>query len=384
MEIVSTFSNAKVNIGNNHIASNGIDTCHIYMPGGRQDHQRRSVHMLDINAKHIWDKYVYSSDLASCYHLSGWKSVIERSFAHKTFYLYAEDENGQVCGILPLVNLKSLLFGNFIISMPYFNYGGICASDNETFSQLMDAAIDIAVKQNAAHIELRHSWPVSFPMPVKTAKVAMHLQLPSNTDDLWKSLPSKLRSQVRRPLKDNMTAIVGGEELLDEFYSVFSENMRDLGTPVYGKSFFANIMQEFPSVSKICIVRTKEGIAATAGFLIGFKKTMEIPWASSLKKYNRLSPNMLLYWTVLQYACENGYNVFDFGRSTPGEGTYKFKEQWGARPVQLYWHYWMRNNGTMPELNPHNPKYEAAIKIWKKLPITLTNLIGPSIVKNLP
>jgi len=345
---------------------------------------QKSVRILGTDDNHLWDNYVASSNLATCYHLSGWKSVIEKSFGHKTFYVLAEDCNGQVSGILPLVNLKSMLFGNFMISMPYFNYGGICAADKETFSQLMDAAIDIAVRQQAAHIELRHSMPIPLPMPVKTAKVAMHLQLPSDPDDLWKSLSSKLRSQIRRPLKDDMTAIVGGEELLDDFYKVFSENMRDLGTPVYGKSFFVNILREFRTVSKICIIRTREGIASAAGFLIGFKKILEIPWASSLRKYNRLSPNMLLYWTVLQYACENGYGVFDFGRSTPGEGTYKFKEQWGAKPVQLYWHYWMRDNDAMPELNPHNPKYDAAIKIWRKLPLAITNLLGPSIVKNLP
>ena len=160
--------------------------------------------------------------------------------------------------------------------------------------------------------------------------------------------------------------------------------MRDLGTPVYSKSFFKNILEEFPETTWICTVYTKDKQPVASGFLLGFKEIIEIPWASSLRTYNRYSPNMLLYWSSVKFACEKGYKVFDFGRSTPNEATYRFKEQWGAKPVQLYWYYWIRNGGTVPELNPGNPKYSIAITIWKKLPVSMTRIIGPSIVKNLP
>jgi hypothetical protein len=130
-------------------------------------------------------------------------------------------------------------------------------------------------------------------------------------------------------------------------------------------------------------VRDKnEPVAAC--FLVGFKKTMEIPWASSLPEYNRLAPNMLLYWSALSFAIERGYGVFDFGRSTPGEGTYQFKAQWGAMPVPLHWYYWLRGAGSLPEMNPKNKKYRFAIEIWKRLPLSITQLVGPRIVGNLP
>jgi hypothetical protein len=117
---------------------------------------------------------------------------------------------------------------------------------------------------------------------------------------------------------------------------------------------------------------------------LSHKDRLEIPWASSLREHNFCSPNMLLYWSALEFACDRGDRVFDFGRSTPGEGTYRFKEQWGAKPVPLYWHYWLRDGGALPELNPGNPKYRIAINLWKRLPVGLTRLIGPPIVKNLP
>ena len=159
--------------------------------------------------------------------------------------------------------------------------------------------------------------------------------------------------------------------------------MRELGTPVYPKSFFKNILETFQESAWICSVYKDEEPVAS-GFLFGFKDRLDIPWASSKREYDRFNPNMLLYWNSLKFACENGYRIFDFGRSTPGEGTYKFKEQWGAKPIQLYWHYWLKNNGPLPELNPKNPKYQMAIKIWQKLPVAVTRFIGPMIVKNIP
>lgn len=334
--------------------------------------------------KERWNNYVMRSSISTCYHLTGWKDVIETSFRHKTYYLLAEDRANEIKGVLPLVHLKSILFGNFMVSLPYFNYGGICADNEEVFSQLLNEAADIAAEKNAGHIEFRHTQQASKGLPVKTAKVCMNLALPDNPDELWKSFSSKLRSQIRKPSKEGLYTKIGNVEELDGFYDVFAANMRDLGTPVYSKEFFRTILRVFPGSSWICTVYAKNGQPAASGFLVGFKERLEIPWASSLRSFNHLSPNMLLYWNALKFACEMGYGSFDFGRSTPGEGTYRFKEQWGAKPVQLYWHYWLRNGSPAPELNPKNPKYQIAIKIWQRLPVGLTRLIGPAIVKNLP
>lgn len=331
-----------------------------------------------------WDNYVIDSRRASCYHLTGWKKVIEESFGHQTFYLLSEDQGGKVTGVLPMVHLKSLLFGSFMVSLPYFNYGGICAENEESYSSLLKEASYLAKEEECRHIEFRETKPVDNGLSKKESKVSMMLSLPQSAEALWGALGSKLRSQVKRPEKEGMYPQIGREEELDTFYEVFSENMRDLGTPVYAKTFFLNILRAFPSTSWICSVYTKEGKAVASGFLVGFKDVLEIPWASSLRAYNNYGPNMLLYWTALKFACDSGFTRFDFGRSTPHEGTYRFKEQWGAKPHPLYWYYWMQSGEAMPELNPHNPKFTLAINVWKRLPVGLTQLIGPAIVKNLP
>lgn len=329
-----------------------------------------------------WNEYVRCASASNCYHLIGWKNVIERSFRHKTYYILHEEED-RITGILPLVHLNSLLFGSFLVSMPFVNCGGICANDFGVHRQLLEEAIRIARTENATHIEVRDSRLLDYGWHVKTAKVSMRLELRPNADELWHALPSKLRSQVRRSSKAGMFCRMGRSDELDSFYKVFSLRMCELGTPVYSKQFFQNILDEFPKTTWICSIYSGTEPVAS-GFLVGFRDTMEIPWASSISSFKQLSPNMLLYWSALEFACKVGYTVFDLGRSSPGEGTYKFKEQWGAKPHQLFWYYWMQNDGVMPELNPRNPKYRIAIELWKRLPFSITRLIGPSIVKNLP
>jgi FemAB-related protein (PEP-CTERM system-associated) len=329
-----------------------------------------------------WEAFVAESAEANCYHQIGWKEVIEKTFGVETFYLLSEEHDGRINGVLPLALLSSVAFGRFLVSLPYFNYGGMCAADADIRTALFDGAVDVARSARARHLELRHTAPV-LKVPEKTSKVAMTLELPATSDELWKALSSDIRRKVRRPQKEGITARIEKAEALEAFYSVFTVNMRDLGTPVYPKSLFANIMQQFPDSTWICSVYQGD-VALASGFLVGYRDRLEIPWVSSLRASNHLYTNMLLYWTALNFACERHFGIFDFGRSTVGGGTYKFKSQWGAQPRQLHWHYWLKNGGALPELNPQNPKYAMAVRLWQKLPLTVTNWLGPSIVSKLP
>jgi FemAB-related protein (PEP-CTERM system-associated) len=329
------------------------------------------------------DRFIENCEASSLYHDYRWVNVVEKCFGHKCFYLVCEDPDKRIVGALPMVHLKSMLFGNFLVSMPYFNYGGVCSSVSSAQTALVGEAVRTAMSLGASHIEFRQELPMDNGFPVKTSKVSMRLPLPESDADLWKSLPSKLRSQVRRPQKEGMTVRISRHDELDNFYKVFSINMRELGTPVYPRHFFRDILDRFPLQSWICTVSAGE-IPVASGFLIGFKERMEIPWASSIREYNRLGPNMLLYWSCLEFSCRRGFRSFDFGRSTAGGGTYRFKEQWGASPHPMHWHYWMNGGKPLPELNPGNPKFRFAIALWRRLPLPVTRRLGPLIVKNLP
>ena len=340
----------------------------------------RSANSEDINNI---STFIAQAKNSTIYHDFLWMDVIKETFGHKYYYLICEDAENKIRGVLPLVHLNSLLFGNFMVSLPYFNYGGVCAENRDTRDMLVNAGIDIAERVGAKHIEFRQQELLENGMPVKTKKVSMRLSLSQDPIELMNSFPSKLRSQIRGAVKKELSAKIGKHDELNNFYKIFSINMKELGTPVYPKNFFKNILDKFHKNTWITTIYSKN-IPLASGFLISYKNMVEIPWASSIKEFNRLSPNMLLYWTCLQFSCENGYSVFDFGRSTMGESTYKFKQQWGAKPVQLNWHYWIRDNKPIPEISPANSKYQLAIKVWKKLPLPVTRVLGPQIVKNLP
>ncbi len=330
-----------------------------------------------------WDEYVMGHPQATGYHLMAWRLIIEGVFGHRTFYLTSKDRLGRIRGVLPLVCLSSRLFGRFLVSLPFVNYGGVLADDDASRDALLARAVELAKKFSADHIELRHGQLSGLQWPDKQHKVSMRLQLPDAFDALWSKFPAKLRSQIRRAEKEGMAFRLGRDDVLEDFYSVFSRNMRDLGTPVYGKAFFSEILKSFPDSSRIGVVYLKDRPIA-AGFLYAFRRVLEIPWASSDRRYNRLAPNMLLYSAALKYGCEQGFRIFDFGRSTPGGGTYKFKEQWGARPVPLHWHYWVSNGGPLPDLSPANAKFKWAIAVWQRLPLFVSKCLGPSIVRFIP
>ena len=329
-----------------------------------------------------WDAFVATHPRASTYHQTVWRDLIASVFGHDSHYRLAVSEDGAIVGCLPLIEFRSRLFGHFLVSMPYFNYGGALGASSDVEHALMEDAGRLASGLGAAHVEFRDDVRRGESWPVREDKVNMHLALPGDKEALWKAVGSKVRAQVRRPQRESPRTVTGGEELLEDFYRVFSRNMRDLGTPVYGKPLFRAILAGY-SASRIIVVYLG-GRPAAAGFLVGWRGRLEIPWASSLREYNRLGVNMLLYWQVLEYAIEQGYDTFDFGRSTRDAGTYRFKRQWGAEPVPLYWHYWLGEGGELPSLSPSSPKFRLAVSLWQRLPVPMANLLGPGIVKSLP
>jgi FemAB-related protein (PEP-CTERM system-associated) len=330
-----------------------------------------------------WEHYVASHPQATNYHRAAWRKVIERSFGHRTHYLAAIDGAGRIRGVLPLVHMSSSLFGSFLVSLPFFNYGGVLADSAAAEQMLIGEAGRLRAQLGAAHVELRHRDTTVGTLPAKQHKVTMILGLESSVEAQWKGFNAKLRNQIRKPEKSGLEPQLGGTELLDGFYDVFARNMRDLGTPVYAKDFFRNVLHEFPETTRIVAVAYQGKIIA-AGIATWFRDTLEIPWASSISDYKSMCPNNMLYWEAIKLAIGKGFTRLDFGRSTPEEGTFNFKKQWGAEPIQLNWQYLLPEGSSLPELNPKNPKFEMAIRVWQKLPLPVTRILGPHIVKNIP
>lgn len=315
-------------------------------------------------------------------HHPSWMNAITQGLGHAGYLIQVCD--GATClGALPLVFVKGL-FGKFLVSLPYINTGGVWATNETVAQQLIDAACELADDLDVKYLELRHEIPVAHPKLnfERTDKVHMRLALPSTDEELNASFKSKLRSQIKKSGTYDSTVHFGGAELLDEYYMVFAHNMRDLGTPVFSRQLFASILHHFDGNAELCIVRN-EARAIAAGIIIHSRGVTEVPSASSLREFNRTGANMLMYRHLLTRAIERGSHTFDFGRSSEDSGTYKFKAQWGAVPFPATWQYYVRK-GDPNEMRPDAGGKKKLVEIWQKLPVWLTKLIGPSIVRGIP
>jgi len=329
-----------------------------------------------------WDAYVSAHPLASPYHRWIWKDVIETTFGHRTFYLAVEDK-GRIQGVLPMVAMRSLLFGRFIVSIPYFSYGGVLADSAEASEALLNRAAETAKDWGARYIELRQGGNFGPAWSSTSEKVAMVVPLPATVEGLWNGLNSRLRNKVRNAKKNGFQQEWGGEELVDDFYRVFADNMRNLGTPVYPRRWFSQLCRLCKSDVRILLIR-EEGKPVAAALVNWFRDTVELPWISSTSEARRRHSTVLLYWNALEWAVANGFRHVDLGRCTRGGGTYQFKQQWNCEERPLHWYYWLAPGAAIPELRPDNPRYRWATHVWKRLPLFMANGIGPHIVRSIP
>lgn len=332
----------------------------------------------------IWDGYVLAHPDGLAYHQYAWRQAVEKAYGFSGFYLMALEE-GTICGVLPLVDFRTLLFGRKLVSLPYCDVGGVLADSIEVRTRLLEKARQIALETKAASLEIRFGQmdeEITATATLANAKVRMVLDLPPSSDALMGTLKSKLRSQVRKPLRDGLTARLGGHELVDEFYGVFCQNMKELGSPVHSRKWIQTVIEAFGANARVGMVYAPDGSPAAGGIILLHNHTVTVPWASSLRSMNRLNPNMLLYWTFLSFAADQGYRKFDFGRSTPGEGTYRFKEQWGAIPVPLGWQVF-KQDGSLETMQPGgaatSKKRALAEALWQRLPVTACNMLGPLV-----
>ncbi len=327
-----------------------------------------------------WDGFVRENEGWTHFHLFAWKRLIEQVFGHECPYLIARDDAGALAGVLPLVRVKSLLFGHYLVSMPFLNYGGPLGTE-EAVAALGAYAADVARSEGVKLLELRSRVPLAIDLPVSHRKVTVLLDLPDDPETLWSGFKAKLRSQIRRPQKEGVVVKFGPDEV-EPFYAVFSRHMRDLGTPAQSCTLFDAIATAFPEDAWFgCAYLKGEPIAAGCGFRWGGE--FEMTWASALIEYKRVAANMLLYWRFMEHAIGQGVHLFNFGRCTPGGNTHRFKLQWGGREAPLYWY--QRGNGKAAATpSPDNGVLSLGPRLWRKLPRRIATSLGPRIVRYIP
>lgn len=327
-----------------------------------------------------WDAFVAAHPDGTVEHLAAWQRIFREVFRQEPVYLMAK-RDAETVGVLPLVRFKSAIFGRTMISLPYTSYGGLLAVDRDGAAALVDHARTLGLRFGAPRLELRNSARYCDDAAVQTHKVAARLPLPPTAPQLWSSLDKKVRNLVRKGQKEQLTVHRGSSELLDDFYAVFAENMRDLGTPVFPRSLFAEVLRTFENASVFVVKHA--GIAVAGSILLGWRDAALVPWASALRRYRHLAPNMLLYWSMLESAIEDGFTVFDFGRSTRDGGTHHFKQQWGAADYPLYWETVGLNGATVPDPGRAGSRMQVFIDAWTRMPLPIANWLGPRVIRHV-
>lgn len=332
-----------------------------------------------------WDDFVRAQPGWTHFHLHGWRTVIERVFRHECIYLVARGGvDGRIAGVLPLVRVRSLVFGHFLVSMPFVNYGGPLG-DEQAIRALVGEASRIARDSRADLFELRSRTRLPIELPVSHRKLTVVLDLPPTPEALWSALPAKLRSQIKRPRKDGVEVRFGPEQVAP-FHHVFAEHMRDLGTPAQSSRFFRTILDEFPDDAHFAVAyHDDKPIACGCGFL--WNGEFEITWASALRSHKTMSPNMLVYWELMERMVRLGARLFNFGRCSPDSGTYRFKMQWGGREEALWWYH--QSRGVTDGADPSTPSqdhgvFAVATRVWQRLPVPVATRLGPRIVRFIP
>ena len=312
-----------------------------------------------------------------------WLAVLADGLGHVPYGLEAR-RGVQLCGLLPLALVRGPLFGKFLLSLPFVSSCGVLADDDEASRALVARAVALADELGVKHLELRSEEPLANSSLVDSParKVLMRRPLPATSEGLWKELHSKVRNQIRKGEKQSFEVEWGQADQLDSFYQVFSRNMRDLGTPVFGRRLFVAIGEHFGSDAEYCVVRLT-GKPVAAALLIHGRQITEVPCASALREFNATNANMFLYWQLLQRAIARGSTTFDFGRSTAGSGTERFKSQWDAVASPAAWQSYFRHR-RKADLRKESPLFAALSRAWQFLPVSVAELLGPAIVRGLP
>lgn len=329
-----------------------------------------------------WDQFLLEHPQGNFYQRYGWKHINEKNFSHQCFF-QAAMENGKITGVFPMVYVKSRLFGNILSSMPFVNFGGLCADSNDTAKQLLDHAEELTSTCGADYLEIRSTEQYARELPAATHKISMVLDLDKDPDVLWNAFKSKHRTNIRRVYKNSIHVRQGRHDLLDDFYTLLSKSWKGLGTPIYRKSYFADILNTFPEETRIFIAYQND-LPVAAAFNGYYKDIVEGMWAGALPEQRSIQANYVLYWEMIKDACEKGYARFHLGRSTADTGAEAFKKKWNAYAMQLYWQYILNSRDSIPQLNVNNPRYEMAIKLWRKLPLQVTTVLGPLIARSIP
>ncbi|WP_271009328.1 FemAB family XrtA/PEP-CTERM system-associated protein [Paucibacter sp. B51] len=327
-----------------------------------------------------WDEFVLACSQATFFHRAGWLRMVEQVFKHQGFFLYAERE-GEIEGVLPLAQVKSMLFGHSLVALPFAVYGGVAALNDEAAAALEQEAQAIAQRLGAEHLEFRNIAPRHADWPKQDLYVTFRKEILPEEEANMLAIPRKARASVRKGIKNNLVSHI--DPTVDRFFALYADNTHRHGTPAMPKRYFAALLDEFGADAEVLTVTDAQGKPLSSVLSFYFRDEVLPYYAGDDEAARDLAGNDFKYWELMRRACARGCKVFDYGRSKQGTGSYAFKKNWGFEPTPLHYEYCLYKRDAVPQNNPSNAKYQLLIKTWRRLPLGFVNWLGPFIVRNL-
>jgi len=326
-----------------------------------------------------WDAFVEACQHATFFHRAGWRRVIEEALGHPTHFLYAESD-GRIRGVLPMGHIQSRLFGNALVSTPFCVYGGIAAESEAAAEALESAATELARKLGVDYLELRQRAARRPGPPQKDLYVTFRKAIDPDPEANMRAIPRKQRAMVRKGIQAGLESEIDSD--IERFYRIYSESVRNLGTPVLPRRWFETLRAVFGDACEVLTI-TKDGRGVASVMSYYFHDEVLPYYGGGTSEARALKANDFMYWELMRRACERGYRVFDYGRSKRGAGSYSFKKNWGFEPEPLYYEYHLVKARAVPDVNPLNPKYRLFVNLWRRLPLPASRLLGPMIARSL-
>jgi FemAB-related protein (PEP-CTERM system-associated) len=327
-----------------------------------------------------WDAFVVACDEATFFHRFAWRQIYESVFRHRTHYLLAE-RGDEVVGVLPLVELRSLLFGHSLCSLPFALYGGVAATDPAAVVALHEAAVTLGRELGVHHLELRNRVQREPEWPRQDLYVTFRRDIAPEVEANLLAIPRKQRAMVRKAIARQLRTEI--DTRTDRFFDLYADNQHRHGTPPQSRRYFEALLEVFGSDCEISIVHSAQGKPVSGVLSFYFRNEVLPYYAGDLPDARELAANDFKYWDLMRRACERKLKVFDYGRSKRGTGSFDFKRNWGFEAQPLHYEHHLYKGDAIPQNNPNNPKYQAAIALWRRLPRAAVNTLGPVLARHL-
>jgi FemAB-related protein (PEP-CTERM system-associated) len=340
----------------------------------------RQADLTNARDRAAWDAYVQRHPQATGLHLAAWGLAIAKTFGHPLQYLLAE-QGTEVVGLLPLIHVRSRLFGSSLSSTPFAVYGGPLADEATAHEALDEEAWAIAQRLGVGALEYRNRTRQRPDWAVKDSTYATFSRpLSPDSETNLKAIPRKQRAEVRKSLERDLAVAIDRD--VDRHYAVYARSVRDLGTPVFPKSLFVNLMEAYGENADIVTV-SHDGAPIASVLSFYFRGAVMPYYGGGTAAAGPQLGYFRLYWSLMEHAAKRGCTTYDFGRSKYGTGAFDFKKNWGFEPQPLTYEYRLAPGQAMPDLNPNNPKYKTMIEVWRRLPLPVANALGPMLSRSL-